>query len=185
MSGGAAVVDLARAFEFVAIRHARQSRKGRHALPYVTHLAEVARRLAEATAGRDPVLVAAGLLHDVVEDGHAGSDEVAAAFGEEVRSVVDEVTDPPGMTEQARRQRQVDHAPRMSPRARMLKLADKASNLGEIIRDPPTDWDAGRKRAYFEWGKRVADGCRGANPVLERDFDEIYRKGMQRLADEN
>ena len=174
------VMALARAFDFAALRHARDRRKGAAQWPYVNHLAEVARLLAEATEGRDPVLVMAGLLHDVVEDGNATEQEVVERFGAEVAAVVMEVTDPPGLDDQARKQRQVEHAPHMSPRARMLKLADKTSNVREVLNEPPATWDDARKRTYAEWGRRVADGCRGVNPALEAGFDAVYAEAVAR-----
>jgi GTP diphosphokinase / guanosine-3',5'-bis(diphosphate) 3'-diphosphatase len=173
-------VALARAFDFAARRHAGQKRKGSAGEPYVDHLAEVALLLAEATAGADPSLVIAGLLHDCVEDGHATAAEIASVFGTDVAGLVEEVTDE-DLPEAERRQRQVETAPHKSDRAKMLKLADKISNLREMHRDPPSDWPLGKRRDYFEWGRKVADGLRGVSPGLEEQFDAAYREGMDAI----
>src|SRR5512147_1303605 len=88
-----AVVALAQAWDFAARRHVDQRRKGAAAEPYVNHLAEVARLLAEATGGTDPVLVIAGVLHDTIEDTATSRAELEQAFGPEVAALVAEVTD--------------------------------------------------------------------------------------------
>ena len=56
------------ACDFAARRHVNQRRKGAQGEPYINHLAEVAMLLATATAGKDAELVAAGYLHDTLED---------------------------------------------------------------------------------------------------------------------
>ena len=174
------LVDLARAFAFAARKHAGQRRKGDRTEPYINHLAEVAALLAEATSGRDKALIVAGLLHDSVEDGHAIRAEIEDAFGREVADVVMEVTDET-LPEAARRRRQVETPPHKSTRAKMLKLADKISNLREVDRNPPKRWTLQRRRDYFEWGRAVVEGLRGVSPPLEAQFDEIYHAGMERL----
>ena len=73
------VVDLARALDFAAHKHRDQRRKGAASEPYINHPAEVARLVAEATAGVDPVLVIAALLHDTIEDTETTMDELGRA----------------------------------------------------------------------------------------------------------
>jgi (p)ppGpp synthase/HD superfamily hydrolase len=48
--------------------HVHQRRKGAAKEPYINHLLEVARLVAEATEDKDPNLVIAALLHDAIED---------------------------------------------------------------------------------------------------------------------
>ncbi len=81
------------AAELAARLHAGQQRKGRGDEPYVNHLAEVASLLAAATDGEDAELVAAGWLHDAIEDTDACREELAQRFGARVAGLVDEVTD--------------------------------------------------------------------------------------------
>ena len=76
------------AAELAARRHNGMARKGRGNEPYINHLAEVASILAEITDGADAELVAAGWLHDSVEDTETTRDELAqkaAAFVTAVR----------------------------------------------------------------------------------------------------
>lgn len=169
---------IARALEFAARKHVHQRRKGVDKEPYVNHLAEVARLLAEATDGADANLVAAGLLHDTIEDQGVRYEELVEAFGRDIADLVREVTDDKTLEKAERKRLQVEHAPHKSERARMLKIADKTSNLRAIRNSPPADWSAERKREYFDWAKRVVDGCRGVNARLEAAFDEAWKAGV-------
>ena len=179
-----AVVALLRAVNFAAQKHAHQRRKGEAAEPYVNHVIEVAGMLAEATSAGDPILLIAGLLHDTIEDTGTTPDEITAAFGTEVSDLVAEVTDDKSLEEQVRKHLQVEKTPYKSARAKMIKLADKTSNLRAIIASPPKDWDSARKRAYFAWARQVTDGCRGVNAELEAWFDEAYKAGLETLGQE-
>lgn len=168
------IVRIARAVDFAARQHVGQRRKGVAAEPYFNHLSEVARLLAEATDGKDPDLVIAGLLHDTIEDQGVTPEEIAAEFGEQVASIVTEVTDDKGLDKAERKRLQVVKAPYKSPQAKALKIADKTANLRAILESPPAHWDIERKRTYFDWAKAVVDGCRGVNLKLEQAFDEAY-----------
>ena len=168
---------IARALDFAARKHVHQRRKGIDKEPYINHLAEVAHLLAEATDGTDAHLVAAGLLHDTVEDQGVTHGELAEAFGRDVADLVMEVTDDKSLDKAVRKQLQVEHAPHKSARARMLKIADKTSNLRALRNSPPADWSAERKHEYFDWAARVVAGCRGVNERLEAAFDEAWSAG--------
>ena len=175
------VLKIARALDFAARKHAAQRRKGEAAEPYVNHVAEVACLVAEATGGRDADLVVAALLHDTIEDTGVKREELEAAFGAGVAALVAEVTDDKSLAKPERKRLQVEHAPHKSERAKMIKLADKTSNLRSILRSPPARWDLARRREYFDWAARVAAGCRGVSPDLERRFDEAHAAGLAAL----
>ena len=171
----------ARALDFAARKHVHQRRKGELAEPYINHLAEVARLLAAATEGRDAVVTVAGILHDTLEDTATTYDELAAEFGDEIAALVREVSDDTSKTQMERKRLQILHTARASKRAKMIKLADKTSNLHSIINSPPRGWDQARKREYFEWARHVAEGCRGVNVYLEEEFDRAWRLGTSRF----
>ncbi len=65
------------AAELAAHRHNGMARKGRGNEPYINHLAEVANLLARVTDGADAELVAAGWLHDTIEDSETTREELA------------------------------------------------------------------------------------------------------------
>ena len=91
-----------------------------------------------------------------------------------------EVTDDKSLPSKERKRLQVEHAPRKSRRAKILKLADKISNVRSIANDPP-DWSARRRLAYVQWGREVVAGLRGASPQLERLFDEAAREAEEAI----
>ncbi len=175
------VVTLMRAMDFAARKHRDQRRKGVAAEPYINHLAEVALLVADATGGRDRLAVLGALLHDTIEDTKTRRKELAAKFGAEVAALVAEVTDDKRLPKHARKRLQVETAPHKSRRAKLIKIADKTSNLRSIIDSPPVDWDIKRRRKYFEWAACVVKGCRGANARLEARFDEAHRRGRRLL----
>ena len=175
------IIMIAKALAFSAQRHALQRRKGALAEPYVNHLAEVALLLAEATDGDDPTVVAAGLLHDTIEDTETTSAELEAGFDSVVAALVAEVTDDKRLPRERRKQLQVETAAAKSPRARLIKIADKTSNLRSLTASPPVGWSVARKTDYFRWARAVVDACRGVSPALERLFDEAYERGLRAL----
>lgn len=85
-----------------------------------------------------------------------------------------DVTDDKSLDKQARKQAQIEHAAHISDRAKLVKLADKISNLRDVSSNPPVDWVLARRQDYFDWAKAVIDQLRGVNPALESIFDEVY-----------
>ena len=166
------VLLIARAWNFSAERHAKQKRKGEAQEPYVNHLAEVGELVAIATEGRDANLVAAAVLHDTVEDTATLLAELASVFNADIADLVSEVTDDKQLGKAERKRAQVTHAAAKSPRAKILKLADKTSNLRSLVKSPPADWSLERKRDYLAWANEVVQELRGANAWLEARFDE-------------
>ncbi len=160
-----------RAADAAARWHVHQRRKGAAKEPYINHLLEVATLVAEATGGKDPDLVVAALLHDAIEDCEVPYEHIAAAFGKDVADLVAEVTDDKSLERSERKQRQIDSAPKKSARAKVLKLADKTSNLRALAASPAPDWSVRRRIEYVEWARAVVAGLRGANAWLETQFD--------------
>ena len=168
------LVLVARAADFAARTHTHQRRKGEVAEPYFNHLSHVAMLLAEA--GGDANLVAAGYLHDSIEDQGVRHEELVAGFNTDVADLVRHVTDDKSLPKVRRKLLQIEHAPHLPPRAQMLKMADKIANLASIISSPPVGWSSERKLEYFEWAKCVVDGCRAAHAELARHFDALYAR---------
>jgi len=163
-------VLLSRAFHYACKCHALQRRKGAAAEPYVNHLADVARRVAEATGGADVNLIAAALLHDAIEDVGVTAADLEIAFGADIAGLVVEVTDDKSLEKAERKRLQVENAAGKSPQAKMIKLADKASNVRALVAHPP-EWPVARKLEYADWAEAVAEGLRGVNARLEAELD--------------
>ena len=171
------VLRLTQAYDFACRTHAAQRRKGAGAEPYVNHLAEVAGLVAQATGGADVDLVVAALLHDVVEDQGVTRAQIVQLFGEDVAALVMEVTDDKGLPKDERKRLQIEHAAHLSARARVLKIADKTSNLRSMQGSPPP-WPESRKRRYYAWSLAVVNNARGVNAWIDAQFDAEYERAI-------
>jgi guanosine-3',5'-bis(diphosphate) 3'-pyrophosphohydrolase len=140
-----------KAMAFAASKHRDQRRKDAKASPYINHPIALAEVLWYEGGVRDPVVIAAALLHDTVEDTGTTPEELLGAFGPSVAGVVEEVTDVKFLSKRGRKELQVARAGRASVRAKLVKLADKICNLRDMLASPPKDWSMERKREYFEW----------------------------------
>lgn len=171
--------DLAKfvkAAAFAAKKHSTQRRKDAQASPYINHPIELANVLANEGGVNDVIALCAAVLHDTIEDTETTIEELQTLFGPGVAAVVMEVTDDKSLEKSVRKQLQVEHAPHISPEAKLVKLADKICNLRDILASPPADWSAERKQAYFEWAARVVAGLRGVHLGLESVFDGLYAR---------
>ncbi|HTK84610.1 MAG TPA: HD domain-containing protein [Patescibacteria group bacterium] len=169
---------LMRAMAFAAEKHRHQRRRDAKASPYINHPIALASLLANEGGVEDVTVLCAAILHDTVEDTETTREELAQLFGADVAAIVMEVTNDPALSRGAQKQAQIDHAPHLSPGAKLVKLADKISNLSDILESPP-DWPVDRKQAYFDQAAQVVDGLRGVSPALETVFDSV----MQRRAE--
>lgn len=171
-----------RALQFAARCHANQRRKGASHPPYINHPINLAVELWQTGGVRDANTLVAALLHDTIEDTGTSPAEIREQFGNDVLSLVLEVTDDKRLPKAERKRLQVVNAPHKSPRARQIKLVDKISNVYEIAHDPPNDWSLERRREYLDWSKQVIDGLRGQNPALEARFDLVLAEARSLLA---
>jgi GTP diphosphokinase / guanosine-3',5'-bis(diphosphate) 3'-diphosphatase len=174
-------ITVMKAADAAARWHVHQRRKGAAKEPYINHLLEVAALVAEATEGKDPNLVIAALLHDVIEDCQVPRELIAETFGTDVADLVAEVTDDKTLEKSVRKQQQVESAHKKTDRAKVLKLADKTSNLLALVSSPAADWSVRRRLDYIDWSRKVVEGLRGANASLEKQFDEAARAAEQSL----
>lgn len=142
MDGAEAVAetDIAltlRAASFATVAHAEQRRKY-SGEPYVAHCFEVA-RLVDAVGGT-PEMVAAAMLHDVVEDTAVTIANVAEQFGPVIARYVLWLTDvskPTDGNRAARKKIDRDHLAAAPPEVKTIKLADLISNTQSIVEQDP------------------------------------------------
>ena len=175
------IVTILKAAEAAARWHAGQRRKGAAGEPYINHPLEVARLVAEAVDGNDASLIAAAFLHDAVEDQNIPLGLIAAMFGDDTAALVAEVTDDKSLPKAERKRLQVEKAPHQSPRAKILKLADKTSNLRAMAESPPVDWPLERRREYVGWARSVVAGLGDVCPSLQAQFEEAAKKAEEAL----
>lgn len=176
-----------RALEFAAARHKHQFRKGDDRAPFINHPIQVASLLANEGGEKDPVLLTAAILHDVIEDTVETDQEkeelmqlISGIFGREVLELTLEVTDDKNIEKQERKRLQIAEAGQKSVRARKLRIADKILNVRDITFHPPVDWSVERIIEYFNWAEKVVDKIRGVNMKLEEMFDAELEMGRQR-----
>lgn len=172
---------LLKAIHFSSIKHRDQRRKDFSESPYINHPIQVIETLWEVGGVRDVVTLTAAVLHDTIEDTQTSPDELRAVFGDGVLAVVLEVTDDKDLPKEQRKRLQVEHAPHLSPPAKLIKLADKISNLADILHSPPVDWSLQRRQEYLLWTEQVVGGLRGTNVALENKYDETLEAGRQIL----
>jgi len=122
---------IARAFNFAYDLHADQCRKSGE--PYIAHPVAVATLLRDLGGGG--ATIAAGFLHDVVEDTSITADELEAEFGKEVRNLVEGVTKLSKYEFSSKTEHQAENFRRMflamaqDIRVIVLKLADRLHNM--------------------------------------------------------
>ncbi len=160
------------ALAFAAHKHRDQRRKDADASPYINHPIALADILVNMGGITDHVVLCAAILHDTIEDTKTTHAELVRAFGRAIADVVQDVTDDKSLDKAVRKQLQIEHAAHASPRARLVKLADKTCNLRDLAATPPADWSAERRQAYVDWAKQVVAGLRGSNAALEDAFDQ-------------
>jgi len=168
------------AADYAAYMHRDQRRKGSAELPYVNHVLDVAHRVSQSSHGVDEVLIIGALLHDIVEDTDGTEEDVRTRFGGDVASLVMEVTDDKTLPKLERKRLQVEKTGAKSDRAKRLKLADLASNVGSIT-DMPPDWSYDRKAEYLDWAKAVSAGCHGVDAALEQALETALADAHTKL----
>ena len=125
------LAPIQKAWEFCVKYHEGQMRASGE--PYIIHPLEVAEVLAEMKL--DSTAIAAGLLHDAVEDTPVTTEEISAAFGEQVAHIVEGVTKIDKIQFANREDRQAENVRKMllamvsDVRVVLIKLADRLHNM--------------------------------------------------------
>ncbi|KAK7912393.1 hypothetical protein WMY93_012604 [Mugilogobius chulae] len=176
MESSSDVALLLETVNFAAEKHRNQRRKDAAGTPYINHPIGVARILSHEAGVTDVCVLQAALLHDTVEDTDTTLDELQARFGPVVSGIVAEVTDDKSLPKAERKRLQVEHARHCSPRAKLVKLADKLYNLRDLETGAPQGWSEERVQQYFVWACDVVKGLRGTNAALEQKLDELFTK---------
>ena len=141
--------------------------------PYVEHLKRVAATV--KTVPHTPEMIAAALLHDVVEDTPIELEEIARKFGGSIAKLVEELTDEfikedyPHLNRKQRKAKEVARQASMSPDAKTIKLADVIDNTMDIVRNDP-----GFGRRYV----REMDALVG---VLQQGDPELIERARQEI----
>lgn len=162
IDGGSPLIRAARVF---ATRSHAGQRRDSDGAPFIEHPLDVARLLRDA--GCSDVVVAAGLLHDVLENTPVRADELVARFGANVASLVSAVTDDAQINGyRERKLRLREQVRKTGGDAAVLFAADKICRLGEL--DVASD-------------RRDAPGAGVPDEQLRRLRLEHYRASLEML----
>lgn len=166
---------------FATKKHEGQTRKDKNQSPYITHPIAVALAVIEIGKITNPNIIISAILHDTIEDTNTSPKELSQMFGDEVLSIVLEVTDKKSLPKEERKRLQVKHAPELSYAARVVKWGDKLVNCRDILTNPPKDWPIERRQNYIQWAADVLAQIRDTNPLLEAEFDKMVEEAENEL----
>lgn len=159
---------VAAALKFATKAHEGQKRKYTGE-PYINHPKSVAARLKER--GHPSYVIAAALLHDVVEDCGVSIEAIREKFGVKVARLVGEVTDvstPADGNRDVRKALDREHYGRASRDGKSIKLADMIDNSESIMRH-----DASFAHQYLQEKRLLLPLLKGGDAVLHRQADRI------------
>ena len=170
------MTKIGKAIKFAVDAHGDTTRKGKNRL-YILHPIEAMTIVASLTEDED--VLAAAVLHDVVEDAGVTKEELRKAFGDRVADLVmaeseDKMKDiPPEASWKARKQATLDHLPGLERDALLICLGDKLANIREMSRDHAQIGDALWERFNQKDKRKHAWYYRSICDVLELEFGDI------------
>ena len=174
---------------FAAIAHKTQFRKNTERSPYILHPLQVQDLLSRAGV-TNPHILAAAVMHDVLEDTKVTADQMREQFGDEITNYVLECSDDKTKSKADRKITQLEHLSHISDGAALIKMADKYSNTCELMTDPPTNWSLKETRGYICWAFACVNKRRGINEymdnVLRSSFRDLFKfYEIDNLVDDN
>lgn len=154
--------------------HSHDGQRRKHVdEPYVAHPIRVAHRVAERTM--DPHVIAAALLHDVVEDTDTTLDELGDVFGYRIHDMVEALTNVPRQPGINRAQRRkIDHA-RIAAAGRdvqLIKAADIMDNWPSI-----RTFDPGFAKVYLAENNLLLTMMNELDPHIQLELEQTLLHG--------
>ena len=159
---------------FAINAHANTERRGK-GFPYIIHPMEAAEIVATIT--NDQEILAAAMLHDVIEDCDVSIEEIRKEFGDRVAALVASESDKqfPGLSEEeswkARKQFAIDRLKGLPRDGKIVALGDKLSNMRAIARD------------YKVQGEKLWVMFHAPDPSLHKWHYEGLRDALSELSD--
>ena len=165
---------ISKAIEISLEAHKNQARKGTE-IPYVTHPLAVGFLLAKAGCTDD--VIAAGILHDVVEDSEFTLTKIHGTFGDKVTEIVEGCSEPDkSLPWKERKQHTIESLKRAPLEIRIVALADKFHNISSMASD------------FAEVGQKLWDRFNGSKneqkwyyeglvfALRDNTTDEVYQE---------
>lgn len=183
------------AFEFAQVKHQGQRRA--EGTAYFIHPVRVAITLIQDVGTWDADVVAAGLLHDVVEDCRVHLLTIAKRFGKRVAQFVEALTRRRSKQEtevekERHKLEKLTKLQRQPLEVRMVKCADILDNLRSASDVPFWAWTKLARKKFPRWHREfhvASEFAKGVHPVLYREIQKALRmfdlkrvmRGMVRL----
>ena len=174
-----------KAIEVAVKAHQGQVRKASD-IPYISHPFAVGLMLARA--GCDDEVIAAGILHDTVEDTHVTLDTIREQFGERVASIVEGCSEPDKSASwEARKRHTLDYLRTAPWEIRLVSCADKLHNALTILSARKemggSVWDRFKRgRKEQEWYYRgLLESLCGAQTMQDLPFCAPFRAVVDTL----
>lgn len=173
------------ALETAAAAHQNQFRKGTD-IPYITHPCAVALLLCEA--GCPARVIAAGILHDILEDTPLTLDSIQKKFGDEIAAIVEGCSEPDrALPWEERKEHTLESLKTAPEEVRLVSCADKLHNIrtiaAEQVRMGDRVWERfnrGREKQAWYYrglvGSLRPGGCRGEAQWLFDEFEEAVKE---------
>jgi (p)ppGpp synthase/HD superfamily hydrolase len=175
---------LDKAVQFATAKHSFQRRKNKAQDPYITHPLEVMSML-ESSGVTDTATLCGAVVHDTIEDTGTTTQELLDTFGQEICSIVLECSDDKTFNKVERKRLQIEHARHVSDKAKLVKLADKLSNISGLSTDPPANWAPEIITGYVRWSWRVCIHLYGINSCLDERMKAVFTHyGVENVTDE-
>ena len=169
------------ALRFARARHAGQRREIDHA-PFIDHPIEVGWLLLRD--GQPDEVIAAGLLHDVIEKTATTSAELRRRFGARITWLVESVSDDPSIRDYQPRKRDLrDRIAQADPNTHAVFAADKIAKVRELALLPAQQLNEPKNRAKLAHYRASGNMLRrmdGDLPLVEQLDAELNRLAVTR-----
>ncbi len=150
-------------------------------MPYIYHPLEVALLVSRMT--KDEEVIAAGYLHDVLEDTAVTEEELEQAFGRRVLELVKAETEDKSLTWEERKAHTIRHLEEAPYEVKLLTLADKLSNIRATARDYLfmgdelwNRFNEKRRESHKWYAKGILDGLQDLEQYPEyQEYKELYQ----------
>lgn len=184
-----------KALMFATLAHSGQVRKSETDKPQIVHPMAVAQLLIEY--GADNNLIAAGALHDVVEDTKYELEDIKRVFGEDIADLVNSASEPDkSKSWEERKLHTINNTRNLNIRKKLLITADKINNIESLERlfkqKGQKDFSAFKRgEEKQEWYYRniyesLVENEDKLNPLfirLEQGINNVFGRTMQEYKD--
>lgn len=167
------------AIKFAAKKHTHQKRCDE---PYINHPIDVVNILVKYGKVTDTNTLIVAALHDVLEDTNTKEYEIINKYGHDVFKILLEVSDDQSLSSIDKKKKQIENVSKISYEAKLVKLADKYSNIRDLEKNPPKTWKEDEIVGYIMWCYFLCQEIPGTLPILENKLNKIFcRRGIDKM----